>query len=292
MYKLSVAILTFNRKDKVVRAIESAFCDHTVKPEVIVVDNNSTDGTYEFLSEKYADNRDVKLIRLPRNMGCPDGRNFIYANCASEYIINLDDDGFLDKGALQKVIDVFEADLSIGIISMKLKDPAEKSIADGLEHFHRREVTNFSGGLSAFRKSMLKSTGMYPEDFFFFAEEEYLSLKAINEGYKILYCPDIIMWHPVIRGSVALERNAVDYYKFRNPLLVVIRLFPTFIMIKYLLLRIVSYTIISLKRGSFIKFLCALIYIFTNLPRLIILRKPCSVATVEKYFALRYLPEN
>lgn len=280
MIRVSAGILTYNRKDAVLRAIESVYQQGVDDVEVVVADSASTDGSAEAIRKCYPK---VKVIRLPRNLGCPGGRNHVLANCTGDYIVNLDDDGFLGEGALKRVVEAFDSDPTIGIIAMQQRfiDEPESARTSGDQG---AEVGLFRGGVSAFRRAMLDKTGDYPDDFFLFAEEGYLALKAIDAGYRIVSRPDIIMWHPRIGAS---SGTRWDYYRYRNPLLVVMRLFPGWLMVKYLFLRTASYALLSIRRGSVLQYLRAIGHVLWHLPRTLWTRRPCSAETVRTHFRLR-----
>jgi len=289
--KLSVGILTYNRKDAVLRAIQSVYDQIVPEVEIVVVDSASTDGTSDAIRQQFPQ---VRLIRLPRNLGCPTGRNHVLANCTGKYIINLDDDGYLGEGAIEKVIETFDSDPSVGIIAMRQRytDEAESGRAFGEDG---KETVMFYGGVSAFRGAMLDKTGYYPDDLFLYYEESFLGLRAMDAGYRILSRFDIVMWHPRVGGSgirggrrgSGEEGNRWDYYRFRNALLVVTRLFPGGLMLKYLILRLGSYALISIRRRTFHKYLCAAAYVLFYLPVTLISRRPCRPETIKKYFRLR-----
>ena len=280
--RVSVGILTYNRREALLTAIQSVYDQQVPETEVVVVDSNSTDGTGDAVKETFPE---VKYIRLPRNLGCPSGRNHIYANCEGEYIINLDDDGHLGEGAIEKVIKVFDGDPSIGIIAMsqRFTDEPDSGRIFGEEG---QEAVLFYGGVSAFRREMLDEVGYYPEDLFLYHEEAFMALRAMDAGYGIISAPDIIMWHRRLGGSDT-EVGRWDYYYFRNVLLVVTRLYPGWLMVKYLFLRLVSHAIYALRRKTFHKYLLAVIYVLFTLPATLITRKPCRKETVKKYFRLR-----
>ncbi|MFA6148735.1 MAG: glycosyltransferase family 2 protein [bacterium] len=282
MSKVSVGILTHNRRDKVLRCLKSVFDQGMEDIEIVVVDSASTDGTQDAIQENYPS---VKFIRLPRNCGCPGGRNHIFVNCTGDYIVNVDDDGFLGEGVLQGVLTAFDSDPTIGIIAMHqlfTDQPGEGRIAgEG-----RQEVSDFSGGVCAFRRSMLDKIGDYPHDFFLYAEEAYLAIRAIDAGYRIVSNPSLIIWHPRI-GVSGLSAKKWDYYLFRNPLLVVLRLFPGWMMLQYLILRAGSYALISARRGTFHKYIAAIISVIYQLPGTLMTRKACKKETIQTYFRLR-----
>jgi len=251
--------------------------------EVVIVDRNSQAGTAGVVREQFPE---VKLICLPRNLGCSGGRNHIYANATGNYIVNLDDDGWLGEHTLERVVEIFESDPSIGIVCMRQYFSEEENPVEKEHKVRVAEVGILRGGVSAFRRKMLDKIGFYPEDFFFFKEEEFLSIRAIMAGYKIVSRRDIIMWHPYCSFSYSTDVSR-DYYLFRNPLLVVTRLFPGRLMIEYLFLRMGSQLLVSLRRGTFHKLLAAMANVLWNLPHTLLTRRPCSPEAVMKYFRLR-----
>lgn len=280
MTRISFAILTHNRRDQVVQAIESAFGQAYQESEIVVLDNGSTDNTYEFLKARFGGQ--IKLIRLPINLGCPAGRNYLYANCSGNYIINIDDDGFLEEGVASGVAKIFDDDQTIGIIAMR------QSFTDQEGYLARSEsiidVASFSGGVSAFRRTMLEAIGAYPYDFFLFSEEGYLGLKAMDSGYRIVSAPHLVMWHPRLGSS---STTSFDYYRFRNPLLVVLRLYPGWRKYKYLVARALRYAPTALQRGSVGQLLRALAYVLVRFPHEIGSVPPVSPDTIKRYHMLR-----
>jgi GT2 family glycosyltransferase len=247
--------------------------------ELVIVDAASTDGTAEAIGTRFPD---AKYIRLPRNLGAPGGRNHMYANCTGDYIIHVEDDGFLEPDVFRLTVERFETDPSVGIISMR----QVFTDADG-DHVVGRgqeEIGSFRGNSCALRRAMLDETGYYPEDFFYCAEENDLAIRALDAGYRIISDPRLVVHHPVAGGSFAKKW---DYYRFRNPMLIVLRLFPGWLMIKYLLLRAGSYFPVSLRRGTFHMYLAALGCVLWRLPGSLLRRRPCKAEAVRKHLQLR-----
>ena len=279
--EITVGIVTRNRLDKLIQAIESVYIQEVDSVEIIVVDNASQDETITVLRRDYPD---IRLIQLGENVGCPGGRNHIYTHARGKYVVNLDDDGFLGKGALIKIIHTFDTDSGIGIVGMRECDPANSSPRTPQDRY--RETGIFRGGLSTFRRSMLNDIGLYPADFYFYGEEPHLALRALNAGWRIVYHPGIIMWHPIKRshGSVDTSR---DYYLFRNPLIVVADLYPGWYLVKYMVLRMASYAVISLRRRTVSAYLNAVGAAWWHLLKNYNRRIPVSKDTIDRYFILR-----
>lgn len=286
MAKVTVGILTRNRLGSVRKAIASAYEQEYEGLEVVVVDADSNDGTADAIRREFPE---ARLIRLPHNLGCPGGRNHVFANATGEYIVNLDDDGYLGQDTVCRVVETFESDPHIGVVSIDLRfigrdEGKKRTITE------RHDVGCFFGGCSAVRRSMIDRIGFFPADFFLFQEEAHLAIRALDAGYRIVHDPGAVIWHPAEGGS---SGGRWDFFRFRNPLVIAICLFPAGLAARTLSARIVSYALVSLKRRTFHKFVFALGSVLIELPRLLRKRTPCSSEAVKRYFATRLtLPQR
>ncbi len=184
--------------------------------EIVVVDNSSTDSTVEAIGSLFPT---AKLIRTHKNLGCPGGRNILYANCTGDIIINLDDDGQLAADVVTKTIAMFQQHPRAAVIAFKQVEHSRT----GVEMETPRLQSNFSGGLSAFRREAIEKVGLYPDDFFLLAEEENLALRIIDAGFDIIYAPYICMIHSFEQEST---NPKFAFFMYRNTLLNVVELFP------------------------------------------------------------------
>lgn len=280
MPKLSVAILTYNRRAQALKALESVIEQGLSDMEIVVVDSASSDGTADAIAAQYPA---VKLIRLPRNLGSPDGRNHLFANCSGKYIFVLDDDGCLCDGTLGGVIEILDGQPDVGVV-MTRRVLSRKDLPVRQEDKNLIEVGSFSAGMVAFRKEVLNKVGYYPEHFFLHAEEAHLGLRTMNAGYRILQAQYLFIEHP---AEGYTSDTKWDFYRYRNRLLVVLELFPGWICVKYLLIRMAGCLVLSIKRGAILKCLHAIADIVLHLPATMRRRKPVSRDTAVKYLQLR-----
>ena len=101
--RFSVVIPTYNSAKEVVRAIQSVREQTFKNYEIIVVDDCSTDNTYEVLLKE----QNIRLIRNSKNIRAGGARNKGIEEAKGEYIIFLDADDYLaEKETLQKINDV------------------------------------------------------------------------------------------------------------------------------------------------------------------------------------------
>lgn len=96
--KTATVVVTYNRKELLLKNLKQQFIQDCPISYIFIIDNCSTDGTYDYLSENgvFKDSR-VKFIQLPENMGGAGGFergvNEAFATDA-DYVILMDDDGY------------------------------------------------------------------------------------------------------------------------------------------------------------------------------------------------------
>lgn len=99
---ISIITPTFNRKDQVIKSIKSSLdLIKNIKGEIIVIDDASNDGTYNFLLKTFKEEikkKKIKLLRLKKNIGVTGARNTGAKKSIYKWIIFLDsDDTFISK---------------------------------------------------------------------------------------------------------------------------------------------------------------------------------------------------
>ena len=115
-YKESVSavILIHNNRKIIGRCLETLqyHCSTYLK-EIIVVDNASTDGGADFVSENFPD---VRLIKNPQN-GCSSGRNLGAEYASGEYLVFFDSDQwFTTSCAFEEALSILDTNASVGAI--------------------------------------------------------------------------------------------------------------------------------------------------------------------------------
>jgi GT2 family glycosyltransferase len=192
--KLSCVILTMgDRPAELLRAVDSVLAQQT-EVELVVVGNGTA------LTGMPAG---VKTIALPDNVGVAAGRNVGVEACDGDVVLFLDDDGwFPDTDLADYVSGRFAADPRLGVVSMRVVDPAGGPGARW--HVPRLRagdperssvVTVFLGGASAIRRSAFMEAGGYPSLFFYGHEESDLAWRLQDRGYRIEYDAAARMCH-------------------------------------------------------------------------------------------------
>ncbi len=93
--KITAVVVTFNRKDMVLKCIQGVLNQTRKVDRILIIDNNSTDGTINVLQEAFNDNNTVTIVHLEENTGCTggfyEGVRRAYED-GTEWIWLLDDD--------------------------------------------------------------------------------------------------------------------------------------------------------------------------------------------------------
>ncbi|MFY7067937.1 glycosyltransferase family 2 protein [Nocardiopsis changdeensis] len=186
-----------NRPAELRRAITSVFEQEGADVEVVVVGNGAD---LPELPEG------VVTVRLPENVGIPEGRNHGVRATKGDVILFLDDDGWYRSTDLARhVRERFAAEPSLGALSFRIADP--DGGPDQRRHVPRLRVgdsrrssvvTTFLGGASAVRRTAFEAGGGLPGDFFYAHEETDLAWRIMDAGYTIEYDADAVMYHPAV----------------------------------------------------------------------------------------------
>jgi len=284
-HRLSVILVTMNRKDMLKKCLESLFLQNFIDYEVIIVDNASTDGTGEMVQCLFPD---VLYVCLNANLGPPGGRNFGVRMASGEICVFIDDDArFNDHNALEKIDAYFDADQELGGLAFRIIRPQ-----DGIEEYKSiprvdkkiinedYECSYFCGAGFALRHHIFSETGMFWEDLFFIGEELELSYRLIEKNYKIVRSYSI----PVIHYETPQARvpGKWIFYGARNRLWIALRNLPWRYAVSHTLLWWGYYFIQSLRNRHPIYFIQGVKDAVLGLPKAVRGRACISQNTIKK----------
>jgi len=121
---ISIIILTWNGKEVIEKNLDSLRgCFNDERYEIIVVDNGSTDETWQIL-DKYKDK--IKLIKNGKNLGFAIGNNVGIKQAQGKYILLLNQDVECKGDAINKMIDFLENNSDYGAVAPQLLYPNGK----------------------------------------------------------------------------------------------------------------------------------------------------------------------
>lgn len=206
--KVNIVILNYNGKDVLKRCLSSVFRIDYPDFEVVVVDNDSKDGSLE---DAKADFSRATFIKNEGNVGFSAGNNVgirYSLEKQAKYILLLNNDTEVPRDILEKLIGVMESEKEIGILSpvitkgdtqgtwfsggkidwMKMKTVHEDATEDELKkNFFKTEF--ISGCAMLVRREVFAKIGLLDEDFFLYWEDADFSVRAERAGFVLGVCP-------------------------------------------------------------------------------------------------------
>ncbi len=232
---VSVTIVTYNSRRFIAPCLDALLRQTGVPFEVLVVDNNSTDGTRDIL-QRFAGR--IQVIHNERNLGFAAAQNQAIAASCSEWVLTLNPDVFLAPGFLREIVEAGSIDptagslcgrlLSIGADLIPPVEPRLDSVGiyftPAMRHFDRgwRELAHgrfgemeyvfgASGAAALYRRTMIddisEDGNFFDPDFFAYREDADVAWRAQLLGWRCLYSPSAVGYH--VRRVVAGNRRAV-----------------------------------------------------------------------------------
>ncbi len=230
---ISIVIVSWNTKtvtDECLARIKKSTDDlgNRAEVEVVVVDNNSDDGTSGMIGKKYPW---VKLVNSKVNLGYSKGNNlgFSITNPKNKYLLLLNSDAFIEKNTLAQSLEFIKNHGGCDVFGCKLIFPGGKfqpsagnlptpvnvySWIFGLDlipgvnklfyQFHPRDPGFFKierkvgwvqGAFLFMKREVFEKTKGFDEKFFMYMDEVEWSDRVLKLGYNIIYTPHFSVIH-------------------------------------------------------------------------------------------------
>jgi glycosyltransferase involved in cell wall biosynthesis len=209
---VSVIIPAYNRVDYIEQAVASALAQSYPSVEVIVVDDGSTDGTYQLLEQRFGNA--IRLMTHPghENRGQSASINLGLAHAAGEYIAILDSDDYFSERKFSVLIPVLESKPEVGLVYSNGK------AVDG----HGRELYPIYGSAhvetndpntllldcylllpqnAVVRRSLYERAGNFEEHFR--AAQDHDMVLRLAEITRMTYVPDYLFFYRRHAGSIS-----------------------------------------------------------------------------------------
>lgn len=241
--KLSIIIVNYNVKYFTEQCLKSlADSDVAFGYEIIVVDNNSSDNSVEYLQQRFTQSH-IRFISNLDNPGFAVANNQAINTSKGDYILLLNPDTVLGEQVLANACRFMDCDADVGGVGLKmingwgcflpeskrgfpnlwasfckifgLASILGKSKLFGqynltyLDEKQAHQIPILAGAFMLIRKKVLDEIGLLDEAFFMYGEDIDLSYRITKAGYKNYYLPQCIIHY---KGE-STDKNNPQYEK-------------------------------------------------------------------------------
>ena len=225
--KVSIIVISYNTRDMTLDCLRSVQAETKVPYELIVLDNQSSDGSVEAIATEFPD---IRLMRAEENHGFAKGNNIAVEDARGDYLLLLNPDTVILDGAIDRVVEfairaphariwggrTLYGDRSLnpgscwrrmslwnvfcrttGLTGIFPRSPVFNSEAyGGWDRSTERQVDIVCGCFLLIRRVDWQALGGFDPGFFMYGEEADLCLRAIRDlGATPRVTPDATIVH-------------------------------------------------------------------------------------------------
>jgi len=246
---IAAIVVNWGRRDLLRACLRSLQLQTHSNVRILVVDNGSNDGSVEMVREEFGEL--VTVLANAENRGFCAAVNQAIRASDSEYVALLNNDAEADPRWLEEMAAAIERADDVGMCASKILLHDDRRVIDKAGHllypdgqnrgrgtgeldvgqYEREEETLFPDGCAAlYRRALFDSVGLFDEDFFAYADDAELGLRAQLGGWRAIYCPRAIVYHHHSSALGAYSTQKVFYVE-RNRIWLAVKLFPVWLLL-------------------------------------------------------------
>jgi len=202
---VSIIIVNYNGKKYLEKCLDSLKKITHSNTEIILVDNNSTDDSIEFVKNEYPN---VIIIKLDKNYGFAEPNNIGAKNSQGEYLLFLNNDTEATPNFITELLSNTEKDPKIAICQSLLLKPngdidsagdfvTEQGRAYSSKNLQNKPTPILSarGAAMIIKKDKFNELGGFDSDYVLSFEDVEIGWKAWILGYQVKVIPSSIVYH-------------------------------------------------------------------------------------------------
>jgi N-acetylglucosaminyl-diphospho-decaprenol L-rhamnosyltransferase len=245
-FDISVVIISWRMKSMLSEMLKSiVHYTKGISYEIIIVDNNSQDGTSEMIEKEY---HDAVLIKNPKNLGVAPARNQALKIAKGKYIITLDADMLFVDNSLLKLVEFMDKTSDAGLCGAKLIFPDGRvqpsgrrfptilafilrrldfiAFARNSKTLRRHEMAEWDrsnirqidyviGACQCIRREAMETIGFLDEKIFYGPEDIDYCLRMYKNGWNVYYYPltSIVHFEQRITKKIIFSKLTFLHFK-------------------------------------------------------------------------------
>lgn len=262
---VNVIIITYDQYHYTEKCVRSLFDCNYDNLKIFLIDNGSKKQNYREFYNNHKDNSKLEFIRSEKNLGFGGGCNLALNKIKDGYIAILNNDIEVEKNWLQPIVEYMEKHPEVGACQPKIKDINRKEYfeyagaaggfmdvfgypfsrgrifytleKDEGQYDNITDLVWCSGTAFVTKKEVIDKVGLFDEIFFMYGEESDLCWRMNHCGYRLVFIPGSVIYH---QGMGTMKKNKSSkkiFYLHRNGLILLIKNYSGWELIKYLPVR-------------------------------------------------------
>ena len=224
---ISIVVASYNELDnmsKMIPKLESIFGEEHLQGEIVVVDDNSPDGTAALVTNLSSQYGNIRLLVRPKKLGPGSAFADGYKLARGEIVIGMDTDFSHDPADIPRFISKINEGFDMVLASRYIKggryevssfQTLKKSIASRLGNVLIRSVTgvplhDFTTAFRAIRREVISNIQIESKGNSFFME---FVVKAYRSGYKMVEIPIEFRDRVTGRSKLKLGKQSLTLIK-------------------------------------------------------------------------------
>ncbi len=246
-----VLVINWNGREHLHACFESLLAQTYENARFLLLDNGSSDESVSYVRDTFGHDPRVEIVELGENLGWSRGNNVGLEKAVADgadYSFLLNNDTWTAPDAIARLVEVAEADPTLGALAPKMKIYDTPEILNSLglvcsiigntwdlgigrlddpKWDTPRDVIGFCGGAALLRMEALAKTGLLPTNYDIYLDDLELSMRLWKHGYRIRSCPEAVVHHKFSATMGREDQRRRKYFlTTRNRLRIVARHFP------------------------------------------------------------------
>jgi len=219
---VSAIIVNWNGRRHLELCIDSLSKQTLPGIEIVLVDNGSTDGSVDFVRERFADR--IRILAEPENAGYAGGLNAGIRAACGRYLLALNNDTEVAPDCLARLVEAADLHPNAGMLAPKILNFERRDVIDNVGHLlypdglsrgrgrleedrgqydREEEILLASGCAVLLRRAMLADVGLFDEVLFAYCDDTDLGLRAQLAGWRCRSVPRAIVYHKYSAATAA-----------------------------------------------------------------------------------------
>lgn len=237
MSKMTAFVLTRNRNSELARCLRSVVSQLPADAELLVVVNGTEDDSADMVAKEFPR---ARVLVEHTNHGCPGGRNIGIQAATNEWVLCIDDDGWLPDGAVTAAEEAISDHTNMTVLAGLIVETSQ-DWGDGPV----RRTGIFTGGICVVHRDRFLELGGYHDDGLRQGEETEFAIRLHESGGQIWHEPRMRLVHPFDHSPA--KRAEIIRSGTRQMILTAVKYAPGYALVPYVCFRWLSFLRVAVR---------------------------------------------